>query len=101
MLPLIVLLILTCILNIIDCAQTVYAIQIFGVGVESNPIARWMFENDCAITLKLTVVPVVLVVIGIVVYIDRRFRWVVYGVLGFYLYIVLSNYFALVEMGAI
>lgn len=99
--PIIIMLIEICLLNIIDCVQTVYAIQIFGIGVEANPIARWMFENDCAIILKLTVIPVVLVIIGIVVYIDRRFRWVVYGVFAFYLYVVLNNCFALVQMGAI
>ena len=99
--PIIIMLIEICLLNIIDCVQTVYAVDLYGLGIEANPIARYMLQNDSAVTIKLIAIPIILTIIGIVVYIDRRFRWVVYGVLIYYMALVLHNYSVLVQMGAI
>ena len=97
----IILLIEIFLLNIIDCAQTVYAIQLFGLGIESNPVARFMFENNVAIPLKLIAMPIVLVIVGVIVSLERRFRWVVCCIFMFYVCIVLHNCFVLVQLGAI
>jgi hypothetical protein len=39
----IILLVLVCILNVVDYVQTIYGIQIFGLSIEFNPFARFLF----------------------------------------------------------
>ena len=95
----IILLVATYILNLIDCAQTVYAIQLFGIGIEANPIARFMFEHNCALVVKLVAVPIALAVMGLIIRIDKRFIWAAYCVLIFYVYIVVHNFAVLFQMG--
>jgi hypothetical protein len=74
MIKTIILLIFIYLFNIIDYCQTVYAINLFGLGVELNPIARFFFEHDCEVLSKLVFVPVVLVIMGIIIHFDKRQR---------------------------
>ena len=101
MAPVITVLILTCILNIIDCAQTLYAVDLYGLSIEINPIARYVIQNESGIPIKLIAIPIILTIIGIVVAIDRRFKWVAYGVSVYFSLLVLHNAYVLFELGAI
>lgn len=96
-----IVLIIIYLLNLIDCFQTMYAIQLFGIGVEANPIARFMFEHNCALVLKLVLVLIALVVMGVVIRADKRFIWAPYCLLVFYTYIVVRNFIVLDQMGAL
>jgi hypothetical protein len=99
MTKIIILLIITYLLNLIDCAQTLHVVQLFGIGVEANPIARFMFEHNCALMPKLVVVPIALTLMGIIIRIDKRFIWAAYCLLIFYVYIVVHNFAVLFQMG--
>jgi hypothetical protein len=88
-------------LNLIDCAQTVYAINLFGIGIEANPIARFLFEHNCALEVKLVMIPIALVVMGFIIKSDKRFAWTPYCLLAWYIYIVVHNFVVLAQLGVL
>jgi hypothetical protein len=94
----IVLLVLIFILNIIDYVQTVYAIRFAGIGVEANPIGRFMFKNNYE-WLKLIGVPLALAVMGIIIRTDRRFILAAYYLLIWYVCVITHNFAVLFQMG--
>lgn len=96
----IILLILTYILNIVDYQQTVYAIQLFGLQVELNPIGRFMLGNGTAWIFKLIIVPIMLAIIGLFVKIDRKQIWAVYFVFIAFFVLVVYNFCVLIRTGA-
>ena len=70
----VILLLATYILNITDYVQTMYAVQVFGVNVELNPIGRFCLEHNYAPFLKFIVMFLILSFIGfIVIKIESRF----------------------------
>ncbi len=95
----IILLILIYILNIIDYFQTIYAIQLFGIGVEINPIGRFMLENECAWIFKFIGVPILLTAIGFIIKYDKNKVWAVYFLLTVFLFVVIHNFYQLAQMG--
>lgn len=97
----IIFLIATHILSLIDYYQTVYAIQLFGIGIEANPIARFLFENNYAWAVKLIIMPIILTIIGVITKIDKNQRWAVYLLFTIYFSIVLNNFLMLMRVGAI
>ena len=99
MLLTIILLILTYILNLIDYCQTMYAIQLFGLQIELNPIARWLFEHNCATLVKLIVPAITLVSLGFVVKADRKLVWAVYVLFTIYCLVVLHNFAMAIKAG--
>lgn len=76
MLPTIILLISTFMLHMVDYAQTLYAIQLVGLHVEANPIARFLFEHNCAWVAKFIVLPVLLTILGFLVKADKKLAFV-------------------------
>lgn len=95
----VVLLIVICILNCIDYWQTIHATQLFGLGVEANPIARFMFENNCE-WIKLLIVPIALIGLWTIIKTDKRFIWTIYALLIFYAQVVINNFIVLFNLGA-
>ena len=95
----IILLIVIYILNIVDYCQTIYATRILGMGVEANPIARFFLENNCDGIFKLVVVPIILTMIGLIIWIDRRKIWGAYFLLVYFCCVVIHNFIALSRMG--
>lgn len=87
----IILLIATSILNVIDYLQTTYAVQLLGVKVEANPIGRFLFKYNCE-WIKLIIVPILLAVIGLVIKVDKRYAWVAWLLLIFYIAVVVNNF---------
>lgn len=59
-------------LNVIDCVQTLYAIENRGMGVEGNPVIRFLFAHDLAIISKFIILPILLMILGIIVYFDQK-----------------------------
>ena len=99
MLLTIILLVLIYVLNLIDYCQTMYAIRLFGLQIELNPIARWLFEHNYAALFKLVVSAVALVAIGFIVNADRKQAWVVYTLFTLYCLVVLHNFSIAEKMG--
>ena len=95
----IILLSIIYILNIIDYFETIYAVNLFGISIEANPIGRFFFENNCAWVPKIIIAPVILFAIGFMVKIDRRQVWAVYVLLIFYAAVVLHNFLELARIG--
>lgn len=95
----IILLILIYILNIIDYFQTVYAIQLFGIGVEINPIGRFMLSNNCAWAFKFIGVALILTAIGFIIKYDKKQSWAVYFLLIVFLFLVIHNFYQLAQVG--
>lgn len=80
------------ILNLIDYWQTMYAVRLYGIGVEINPIARFLLENNCGWVVKFIIMPILLTIVGILVRTDRKMAWVVYAALVWYIAIVAHNF---------
>ena len=99
MIKTIILLITTYIFNLIDYWQTMYAISHFGLGVEANPIARFLFEHNCAEAVKLIVPLIILIILGFIVKIERKMIWAVYFLTAWYLLAILHNFAMLIQMG--
>jgi hypothetical protein len=95
----IILLIAIYILNLIDYWQTMYAIQIFGTGVEANPIARFLIENNCGGLVKFIGVPMSLAIIGIATHFNKRLIWTIYVLLALYGCLVIHNFIILSQAG--
>ena len=101
MIKVIISLIITCILNFVDYWQTVYAIQLYGLGVELNPIARFLLSGDYGWIAKLIVVPTMLTVMGITIRAERRMSWAAYVSLIYYICIVINNFVVLSRLQGI
>lgn len=101
MIPITISLIIIYILNIIDYFQTIYGINLFGLDIEGNPIARFLLENNCGWIVKFIAVPIILVTLGVLVRIDKKQSWVVYVLLVFYLFVVTNNFIALAQLQAL
>lgn len=97
----ILLLVTVYMLNLIDYFQTIYAIQLFGIEIEANPIARFLFENNYALVSKVIIMPLMLFAVGIIVRINKRQIWSVYFLTIFYAYVIIHNFIILLQMGAI
>lgn len=83
------------ILNLIDYWQTMYAVRIYGIGIEANPIARFLIENDYGGVAKLIIMPILLTIVGITVRTDRKMAWMVYVALVWYIAVVANNFIML------
>jgi hypothetical protein len=95
----IILLILIFALHIIDYFQTMYTISIYGIGVEANPIARFLIENNLGWASKFIAVPIMLAIMGFIVRKDRAMIWSLYILLAFYTAIVINNFNVLFRLG--
>ena len=93
-------LILTYILNVIDYLETLYLVHHFGIGIEANPLARYLFENNLA-WLKLIVPAILLRFYGILVKKDKKVIIPIYFVFVVYLYVVIHNFSVIIQAGLI
>lgn len=94
MIKIIISLIAIYILNVIDYFQTIYAVQLFGLGIEINPIVRFLFENNCE-WIKLILIPILLVIQGIIVRKNKKQSWAVYLLLIGFSFVVTNNFIVL------
>ena len=95
----IILLIITYIFNLIDYWQTTYAIQYFGLGIEANPITRFLFEHNCAGIVKIIAPAILLTSLGFIVKIDKKQIWAVYVAFTLFLLVIMHNFATLIRMG--
>ena len=79
-------------LNIVDYFQTIYAVRLCGIGVEANPIGRFLLENNCGWVVKLIVAPILLATMGIIIRTERKWSWAAYFMLILYTLVVASNF---------
>lgn len=97
----IILLVITYLLNVVDYFQTTYAVSEFGIAVEFNPFARYLFQTDCAALIKLLLPAILLILLGIIVKIDRSCMWSVYTAFTLALVVVTNNFIVLFQLGVI
>lgn len=55
------------IFNVIDYIFTAYWVQKFGIEIETNPIGRWMFENNVAWVFKIFIAGGLFALLGYVI----------------------------------
>lgn len=84
-------LIITYILNIIDYIFTAYWISEYGIEIEANPIALWMFDHNVAWVFKILIVGGLLAVLGYLLHRNPKAAWVAYIPLTVYGSIVLYH----------
>ncbi len=60
-----VLLLFAYILNVVDYFFTVYWVDNYGLDIESNPIGRWLFENNLAGFVKIVLVGVLFLILAL------------------------------------
>lgn len=80
------------VLNIVDYLQTIFMISHFGLACELNPIARILFEHNCAWAVKLVLPLILAIEIGCLIKKDPAVIWAVYIVTLLYLLVVLHNF---------
>lgn len=95
----IILLIVTYILNLIDYAQTIYVVQIFGTCVEVNPIGRFLLENNLVGICKIVLAPILLSLMGWILKDNEDMDWAAYVVFVAYIAVVLHNFVEFIQMG--
>lgn len=95
----IILLLLAYIFNLIDCWQTLCAVEAFGLRVEANPIARWLFEHDCAVEVKIILPAMLFTLIGIIVKFEKRHIWAAWFITILYFIVVINNFITLSKLG--
>ena len=71
-------------LNIIDYALTAYWVNLYGTEIEANPLMRWVFENDCALAVKIYGVVVMFAALVVCAYKKPSTAWSGYVLLVAY-----------------
>ena len=59
-------------LNVIDYLFTAYWVRLYGIEIESNPLARWMFEHDIAWAVKFFGVGALLALLGYLIHLQPK-----------------------------
>ena len=77
-------LIIAYVLNIVDYVFTSYWVKHYGIGVETNPFGRWLFENGVAGLFKIGVVGVLFLLLWALVKSAPRTGFVPYIILAVY-----------------
>ena len=52
-------------LNLVDYFFTLYWVKNYGIDIESNPIGKWLFENDLAGFVKIFVVGILFLILAL------------------------------------
>lgn len=86
-------LLITYILNVIDYIFTAYWIRIYGLEIEANPIARWLFEHDIAGVIKIGIIGIIYAIMGYIIYRYPKYTWMTYLLFLFYASIVIYHIF--------
>ena len=86
------------ILNIIDYVQTMYAVGIFGIEFELNPVGRFLIENDLVFAAKMILVPALLIIMGYLLMKLKCVTWLVYIPFVAYLVVVIRNFIIIENM---
>lgn len=97
----IILLIVTFILNLIDYWQTIYGTHLFGIGIELNPIGRFLLTHNYVWVGKLIAVPLALIGLGLIIKSERKHIWAAYLLVIWFLIIVINNFIVLYQLGVI
>lgn len=79
-------------LNLVDYWQTMWAVHLWGINAEANPIGRYLIENNYLAAVKIAIVPILLIALGAIVRFERRVAWMVNAMLTFYTIIIISNF---------
>jgi hypothetical protein len=58
-------LLLTYLLNLFDLAMTNRLVKLYGIGIEGNPLGRWMIESNLSWVVKIFAVGGLLAVMGV------------------------------------
>jgi hypothetical protein len=92
-------LIITYALNLLDLIATTRLVQKYGIEIEANPIARWLYQTGAAYAAKIVGVGLLLLVLYHALKARPEWGWVswlllaVYGALALYhIFIALSIY---------
>lgn len=88
-----VFLFLAYILNVIDYFFTLYWIDNYGLDIESNPIGRWMFENDLAGFIKIIVVGILFFILALLSRKSKKAIKSGYLIFGVYTTVVIYHTF--------
>lgn len=84
-------LIISYILNIIDYLFTAHWVRRFGIDIETNPIARWMFSHNVAWVFKIFIVGGLFAVLGYCIKKYPKTTWIAYIPLAVYGLIVIYH----------
>lgn len=100
MIKVIISLIIAYVLNVIDYFQTTYIVHLIGIGAEANPIVRFLLAHNCAWIAKLIIVPILSIIMGVIIRIERGLSWSAYFLLFLYLCVVVNNFIVMFRIGA-
>ena len=69
-------LMLVYLLNVFDLIATTLWVIFFGLGIEANPIARWMYETNIIYVVKTIGVSVGLCILNSYLPANKKWMWV-------------------------
>ncbi len=78
-------------LNVIDYLFTAYWVRTYGIEIEGNPLARWMFSHNIAWAVKILAVGGLLALLGYIFKRYPKYAWVAYIPLTVYAGIVIYH----------
>lgn len=94
-------LIIAYILNIADYIFTARWIRKFGVEIEANPLARWMFTHNVAWVFKILIVGGLFAVLGYCIFKHPKAAWIGYIPLGVYALLTIYHIFLCIKIGRV
>ena len=72
------------VLNLFDVFVTAFWVELFGLGIEANPIARWMFATNCAYAFKVFGIGILLYFLNKYLPKYPKYIWTSWLLLGIY-----------------
>lgn len=91
-------LVIAYILNIIDYLFTAHWVNKFGIDIETNPLGRWMLENNVAWVFKIFVVGGLYILLLCLVKQHPKVVLVAYILLAVYAVIVIYHIFIAIKV---
>ena len=77
-------LIIAYLLNLFDLYRTTVLVEKYGIGIEANPIGRWLFINHHAFQVKVLGVGVAMLTLYYLITLKPEWEWTSWLILAIY-----------------
>ena len=86
------------VLNLFDVFVTAFWVELFGLGIEANPIARWMFATNCAYAFKVFGIGILLYFLNKYLPKYPKYIWTSWLLFGIYVALAIYHIVSLVRI---
>lgn len=93
-----ILLIITYILNIIDYLFTAYWIKLYGLEIELNIFAQWLFKLNIAWVFKFFVIGALMFLLGYIYRVHKKGKIAIYILFIFFIILTIYHLIILIKV---